>query len=61
MRNSEMIRKDICLGHEELDACNAQQGIDELLAHALEQVGIAHMAQVQVAQDAPPDGRWEYM
>lgn len=49
------------LGHEELDARDAEQRVQELLAHALEQVGVAHVAQVQVAQNTPPDGRREYV
>lgn len=48
------------LGHEKLNARHAQQSVDELLAHALEQVGAPDLTQVQVAQDAPPNGRWEY-
>ena len=47
------------LRHEELDACDTQHRVDELLAHALEQVRVAEVVQVQVAQDAPPDGRRE--
>ena len=45
-----------CLGHEQFNASNAQQGVDELLAHALEQVRVADLPQVQVPEDAPPDG-----
>lgn len=47
------------LRHEELDARNAEEGVEEFLAHALEEVGGAHVLQVQVAQDTPPNGCWE--
>jgi hypothetical protein len=49
------------LGHEELDARDAEQRVQELLAHALEQVGVAHVAQVQVAKNTPSDGCREYV
>ena len=49
------------LGHEKLNARDAEQRIQKLLAHALEQVGVAHVAQVQVAQNTPSDGRREYV
>ena len=49
------------LGHEELDARNAEQRIQELLTHALEQVGAAHMSQIQVAQYSPPYCRRKYV
>lgn len=48
-----------CLRHEQLDARDAQQRVDELLAHALEQVRVPEVPQVEVAQDAPADGRRE--